>query len=116
MIARMHSTETKMIIQRLSSKKKGSLEYDGQKLSIYPDVPAELREQQAKFNEIRGLLRNTTIKYGVVHPAKLLITFNEETHSFLKAEDAMEFYVEKIKPTLELATEQPGEQAPGPEC
>lgn len=101
MIARFHSLETKTAVQRLSARMAGRLIYQGDTLNIFPDIPPELRRQQAAFSPVRALLRKTTLKYGIVYPAKLLITFQNVTHTFTKVEEAIEFYDKKIKPTLE---------------
>lgn len=56
-------------------------------------------KQQALFNEVKGLLLKTDLRYEVVHPAKLRITFQNKTHSVTQPAEAMDFY-KKIKPTL----------------
>lgn len=73
MIGKMFSMEIKTKIQRLAAQRKGKLTYLDQKLSIYPDIPVELRQQKAAFNAVRGLLSKTNLRYGVAHPAKLLV-------------------------------------------
>jgi len=98
--ARLNSFETKRTIQRLISERVGKLQYRDQRINIYPNLSAKLREQRAEFNAVRSLLRSANMKYGLVYPAKFLITFEKVTHAFAKAEEAMDFYPTQIKPTL----------------
>lgn len=79
----------------------GELQDHDQRINIFPDMSAKLREQRAEFNTMRNILRSAKLKQGLVHPAKLLITFDKVTHTFTKAEDAMDFYQKQIKPTLD---------------
>lgn len=101
MIARLHSFEVKRTIQRLAAQMGKDLQFQGRKFSIYPDMSAETREQQAAYDDLKTLLRNTGLRYGVTYPAKMLITFQGHTHSFDTPEKAMEFYEKDIKPTLD---------------
>lgn len=102
MIARLNSFEVKRTILRMTSEKgKQGLQYQGHRISIYPDMTSEQREQQASFNEVRALLRTTNLRYGIVQPTKLLITFNKKTYSFTEASKAKDFYMNEIKSTLE---------------
>lgn len=57
-ITRLHSFEAKLIILCLAGEM-GTLQYQGQRVSIYPDMRAELRETQTTCNEVRGLLFKT---------------------------------------------------------
>ncbi|KAI4800037.1 hypothetical protein KUCAC02_016574 [Chaenocephalus aceratus] len=104
--ARLNSFETKKTLLSQSKVTQGhekgeKLQYRDQRINIYPDLSAKLREQRAEFNAVRSLLRSANMKYGLVYPAKFLITFEKVTHAFAKAEEAMDFYQTQIKPTLE---------------
>ena len=103
MIARLYSFETKRTIQRLVGAAKGKLLYEEQQIRIFPDIPAEQRKLQAKFKDVRALLTKANVRNGVAFPAvKLLVTFNNEKHSFTSATEAMEFYDQQVKPTLTI--------------
>lgn len=104
MITRLHSFEVRRTIQRLTGEKGGKLYFRGQRISIYPDMTAELRKQQADFNEVKALLRKAELRCGIVHPAKLLVTFNNKTVSFTRATEAMDFYEKQVKTTLTKAS------------
>ena len=102
MIARLYSFEAKQTIQRLVGTMKGELQYQDQEIRIYPDVPAEQRKLQAKFKDVRALLTAAKLRNGVALPAvKLLVTFKDKTHTFTSPTEAMEFYEQQVKPSLE---------------
>ena len=106
MIVRLFSLETKNLILRLARESKGKLLFQGKKISIYPDLSAELIKKRAEFNDIRTCLREAKdkikdkIKFGITFPCKLLVTFDDETHSFTDPTEAMVYYEQSIKPTL----------------
>ncbi len=104
MITRLYSFEVRQRVIRLATERRkqpDGLKYRGRKISIFPDLTADQRKQQAVFDEIRAILRKTGIRYGVAYPAKLLITFGNRTHVFLTSSEAMDFYRTEIKPTLD---------------
>ncbi len=94
MISQVHSLDLKRTIFQMAAErgKEGTLQSQGQKINIYPDLTADQWKQHAAFNEIRDLLWKTKLKYGIVHPAKMLITCNDETRSFMGPSEAMDFY------------------------
>ena len=103
MIVRLNSLEARNTIIKLAAVKgkQGSLRYREQKISIYPDLTTEQREQIAAFNEVRELLRTTDLRHGIAQPKiKLLVTFKEETHTFTDPAKAKVFFENEIKPTL----------------
>lgn len=104
MITRLYSFEVRQRIIRLAverRKQPDGLKYRGHKISIFPDLTADQRKQQAVFDEIRAILRKTSIRYGVAYPAKLLITFGNRTHAFVNLSEAMNFYRTEIVPSLD---------------
>ena len=105
MIAKLYSSEMKQSVLRLAGEKKkepDGLRYQGVKINLVPDITTEEWKQRSQFNGVLELLRETELRFGIAHPAKLLITFNNKTESFTDAEKAMEFYETDIKPTLVL--------------
>lgn len=100
MIARLHSLELRRTIQRLVGAKGGKLNFRGHRINIYPDMTTELRKQQAEYNEVKVLFRKANLRYGIVHPAKMLVTFNNKTFSFTRPTEAMEFYEKQVRPSL----------------
>lgn len=105
MIMKLYSSEIKHRVLSLAADKKsepGGLKYEGKTINMVSDCTTKERQQRAKFNDLRDLLKNTKIRFGIAHPAKMLITFQEKTHAFTDASKAMAFYDSDIKPTLPL--------------
>lgn len=53
-----------------------SLEFDGQKIMIFPDLPQAVVKRRAAFKDTKELLRphHPRVRFGMVYPAKLRIT------------------------------------------
>ena len=105
MIMKLYSSEIKHRILSLAAGKKkdpGGLKYGGKTINMVSDCTTKERQQRAEFDDIRDLLKETNLRFGIAHPAKLLITFQEKTHAFTDASKAMDFYDSDIKPTLPL--------------
>lgn len=64
----------------------------GTTVSVFPDYTAKVARAQAAFNEVKRLLRGIDgAKYGLFHPANLLITYQGIEKKFTSAEDAKEY-------------------------
>lgn len=97
MIARLFSFEVKIKIIRRAAES-GSLTYNGKKISIYPDLSAEILKQRATSNQVRAELRRLKLRSGFIHPATLILTFNNSTHKFSTAKEAEVFFDRHISP------------------
>lgn len=61
-------------------------------LSVFPDYTAKVARARATFNEVKRLLRGVEgAKYGLFHPANLLITYQGTEKKFTSAEEAKEY-------------------------
>lgn len=98
MIARLFSPETKRLVICLAGEA-GNLVFQGKRIHIYPDITADLVKRRALFNEVRVCLREANVRYGLLFPCKLIVTFTNNTTSFTD-EEAMVYYNQVIKPTI----------------
>lgn len=96
MIAKLYSFEVKRKIIRLAAASR-SLTHNGRKISMYPDLSAEILKQRATFNQVRLELWKRNLRFGFIHPATLIQTFRDTTHKFSTAKDAQEFVDNYIK-------------------
>ncbi|CAG5896880.1 unnamed protein product [Menidia menidia] len=61
-------------------------------LSVFPDYTAKVARARAAFNEVRKLLRGIDgARYGLIHPARLRITFKGVEKDFISADEAKEY-------------------------
>lgn len=59
-------------------------------ISIFPDHTAKIAWARAAFNEVRRQLRDIDgVRYGLIHPARLRITYNGVQKDFVSAEEAI---------------------------
>lgn len=72
-----------------------NLEYMGQKICIFPDFPPSVVKQRAAFTKVREMLRGKPdVKYGLIYPARLLVTHGDTKRSFTDPREAQK-YAEK---------------------
>ena len=58
-------------------------------ISVFPDHTAKIARARAAFNEVRRQLRGLDgARYGLMHPARLRITYNGVEKDFVSAEEA----------------------------
>ena len=101
MIVRMQRYLAKDAILQIA-KKERVLHFRGMKVKIFPDLTTEMSKRRAQFKDIRTQLYQAKIKHGLIHPATLIITFNEETKYFQDHKSAEAFFNQAIRPTLSV--------------
>ena len=66
---------------------------DGMTISVYPDFTARVAKARAAFNDVRRMLKDVPgVKFGILFPARLRITFNR-TESFFTDPEVARTYV-----------------------
>ncbi len=61
-------------------------------ISVFPDHTAKIARARAAFNEVRRQLRGIDgARYGLMHPARLRITYNGVEKDFVSAEEASDY-------------------------
>lgn len=64
----------------------------GATISVFPDHTAKITRARATFYDIRGQLRNIEgVRYGILHPARLRITYNSIQKDFVSSEEAQAY-------------------------
>uniref|UniRef100_M3ZUA0 HAT C-terminal dimerisation domain-containing protein n=1 Tax=Xiphophorus maculatus TaxID=8083 RepID=M3ZUA0_XIPMA len=77
---------------------------------FFPDVSAELLKKRKIFDQVKKDLSSISLelpelRYGVVHPATLLVTYKKKRHAFDKAAEA-ESFVLQLQRERNLVTNQ----------
>lgn len=65
-------------------------------LRVYPDVSAITAKKRAAFNKIKQALYQKGVKFRLLFPARLQVSFEDETFTFETPEDAHAFYNERV--------------------
>ncbi|KAL7850030.1 hypothetical protein SRHO_G00193790 [Serrasalmus rhombeus] len=64
----------------------------GMRFFVYPDFTPKVAKARAALNEVRKKLRTMDgVKYGIVYPARLRLTFEGKSHEFTSAGEAERF-------------------------
>lgn len=58
------------------------MKIDNSRISLFPDFSAELQKRPATFNDVKKLLRELNVQYGMLYPARLRVTALGTTHFF----------------------------------
>ncbi|KAK1893776.1 LINE-1 retrotransposable element ORF1 protein [Dissostichus eleginoides] len=95
-ILRVHYFQEKERIQRLA-RQKGRPEFQGKQILIFPDYSANLSRRRAAFSEVKELQhKEEGVRYGLLYPAHLRISFNGQTKMFENPQAAKDFVMAKI--------------------
>lgn len=78
------------------ARNKGRVMYENHHVMFFPDLSADLHKQRRQFDGIKQELRAMDIRYGLMFPAKLRVTFKGQTHIF-ESPSAAEVFLKKIK-------------------
>lgn len=82
-----------------AARSKGEILYDNQRVMFFPDVSADLVRRRKVFDAVKKELASLsipTLRYGIIHPAKLLVTVKGKRHIFDTAAGAKDF-VHRLK-------------------
>uniref|UniRef100_H3AHM4 L1 transposable element RRM domain-containing protein n=1 Tax=Latimeria chalumnae TaxID=7897 RepID=H3AHM4_LATCH len=58
------------------AREKGSLDWKGNKIMVFPDLSQDLQERRRQFLPVKKLLQQRGYKYGLFYPATLKVTWN----------------------------------------
>ena len=75
---------------------KHELKFRNVSLRVYQDMSAFLAKQRAAFNDIKQELYRKGVRFGLLHPARLRVTFEGETVCFDTPDEARAFYDRRI--------------------
>lgn len=94
-IVRLHYPHTRDLILKLASQK-FPLNYNGARVSFYPDLTLEVRNQRKEYDEVRNKCRAANIRYGFLFPARFKVTVEGSTRTFDNAKEADLFLTSKL--------------------
>ena len=100
MLVQFHYYQTKELIL-CASREREQLVYNGKRIHIFPDYSAALARRRAEFKDAKAQLRQAGVKFGLLHPAKLRITFQGATHTFDSPDVALLFLHTTIQPATD---------------
>lgn len=93
-IRRVHLTQEKEKILRL--RRRSSMEYEGNRILIFPDYTAEVMEQWRSFREVLQLLREREIRHSLRFPARLHIHYQGQVKTFNRRDEAKTFVNQEL--------------------
>ncbi|RVE58376.1 hypothetical protein OJAV_G00209010 [Oryzias javanicus] len=95
LIVNFLSYKDKEMVMKAARAKRQIL-FKNQQVRFYQDMAAEMHKKLKEFEGARRQLRSLGLRYGMIPPARLILTYKNHTHIFNKAEEAEEF-IKKIR-------------------
>ncbi|KAK1906890.1 LINE-1 retrotransposable element ORF1 protein [Dissostichus eleginoides] len=89
-----HNTSILTVLKAVRAKKQ--LLYKDRPVRFYPDLAAGIHKKQKEFDTVRQKLRTMGIRYGMLLPAKLLVTYKDKTQTFENPAD-VEAFIRRIE-------------------
>lgn len=77
---------------RIITKRRQELFFRGHRVFFYEDFSVELGRKRATFREIKSLLYNKGVRFGLQYPARLQVTHEGKKYYFNTPETAKKFY------------------------
>lgn len=98
-IAKLHNDGDSMDILRKACDRGGQLRHNGNPVAIFPDYTASVAKARAAFTDVRKMLRERSgVRYGILFPARLRISHNNEEKEFVDASKAMDYVKRNVIP------------------
>lgn len=76
------------------AREKGITDWEGCRISFFPDMSRELARKRREFTALRRMLRNVNVKYTLAYPASLRFTWQGKSKVFTSSADAEQFIKE----------------------
>lgn len=100
-MAKMHHFQDCIDILR-RAREGAPLRFNGEPVAIYPDYTASVARARAAFSDVKKVLCGRQgIRYGVLFPARLYITYKDLDQEFVDPVKAMEFVNRHFTQTAE---------------
>uniref|UniRef100_A0A3P9HWV0 L1 transposable element RRM domain-containing protein n=1 Tax=Oryzias latipes TaxID=8090 RepID=A0A3P9HWV0_ORYLA len=80
------------------AREKQRIKMDGMAISVFPDYTAKTAKDRAAFNDVRRQLRGVEgVRFGILFPDRLRITYKGEEKTFSSPEEAQKYITQNIK-------------------
>lgn len=89
-IARLLNFRDRDTALRLA-REKGDLNWQGSKISMFPDFTEMVQEACRKYTGVKATLQNLGLKYGMLYPARLRVEINGRPRIFDSPAAVLEF-------------------------
>lgn len=99
MILKVHRFQVKERILRLA-RQQDKLIFHGSRVHIFPDFSVDIMKRRASYNTVKNQLRAAGVRYGLLYPARLRVSFNGTDQVFLTPQAAENFFSNVIQPRL----------------
>ncbi|KAK7877132.1 hypothetical protein WMY93_032158 [Mugilogobius chulae] len=82
-----------------AASKKKQMEWKGTTFRVFQDLPADIQLKRAEYGEIKRRLRAANIRYGMLFPARLLVTVDGQKRIYTSPAEAQKDLTQRL-PTV----------------
>ena len=95
-IAKLHyDGDAAEVLRR--ARDRAPLSYSRRRVAIFPDYTSSVAKARAAFTDVRKMLRGRQgVRYGLLYPARLRISYKNEEKEFLDPREALEYVRKEI--------------------
>lgn len=86
-IVRLLRWSDRQLILGATAKKK-KLSWKGKTFRVFQDLPADIQQKRAEYGDIRKKLHGAGIRFGLLFPARLIVTVGDEKHIYATPDEA----------------------------
>ncbi|KAJ3602596.1 hypothetical protein NHX12_030348 [Muraenolepis orangiensis] len=72
------------------------VKFQGSPLRFYPDLSSALARKHADYNGVKQALYKKGARFRLMHPARLVVTFEAQTFTFDSPEETQDFYKRRV--------------------
>lgn len=90
LIMKFQSYKQKMLVMKAARTKKDIL-YKNHNVRLYNDLATEIHKQRRQYDSVRQQLRSLGLRHGIIPPAKLVVTYKEQMHTFDRPTEVQDF-------------------------
>lgn len=78
-----------------AARAKGRVLYKSRPVMFFPDLSTEVHKRRRRFDSVKQRLRAKAIRYGIIYPARLRVSYEERSYIFETPAEAEKF-LEKL--------------------
>lgn len=90
-IVRFHRYIEKETVLKWAKSSK-EITFKGHRIKFYEDFSASVANKRASFNNVKGLLYKRGVRFGMLYPARLRVSYNGSEYYFDSPDAAEKFY------------------------
>ncbi len=81
-------SDRQRILKAARAKSEAGLKWQGKPFHVFQDLPADIQQQRAAYSELKKTLRGANMRFGLLHPSRLMVILAGEKYIYKTPEEA----------------------------